>query len=151
MVCQPRSHEFWQRNRRLVSTVALNPLYKQLISKFSRSIKIPTTWYLHQLMLCRTFVSAPFLKGRSTIICYSIMKSLTVMHTSRAILKPHFAEKPDLKCYKCSTVYHYRIKRNWFVKYFLFFLPIKIYFCGRCVKNRYLLLTDKGERRYKPV
>jgi hypothetical protein len=62
-----------------------------------------------------------------------------------------YAARPHLRCYKCSTVYHYRIKRNWFLKHVLFFLPIKIYFCGHCVKNRYILLTDKGETKYRPV
>jgi len=62
-----------------------------------------------------------------------------------------YASKPSLKCYKCSTVYHYRIRRNWFLKYVLFFLPIKIYFCGHCVKSRYILLSDKKETKYNPV
>lgn len=59
--------------------------------------------------------------------------------------------KPSLRCYRCHSVYHYRIRRGWFLKYVLFFLPIKIYFCGHCVATRYRLLTNKGETRYKLV
>ncbi|HZY36345.1 MAG TPA: hypothetical protein VFE53_06830 [Mucilaginibacter sp.] len=60
-------------------------------------------------------------------------------------------DKPVLRCHKCSSTFHYRIPRGWFLKYVLFFLPIKVYFCGRCVKFRYILLTDKSEAKYQPV
>lgn len=60
-------------------------------------------------------------------------------------------EKPLLKCYKCGTVYHYKTKPGWFFKTFLFFLPIKGYFCAKCVKTRNILITDQEERRYKSV
>jgi len=75
----------------------------------------------------------------------AIGKKLSAMDEATA------ARKPSLKCYKCNSVYHYRLRRNWFFKNLLFFLPFKIYFCGHCVKKRYLLLTDKQEMKYKPV
>ena len=74
----------------------------------------------------------------------------TMKDPSAAELQINMA-KPALKCYKCAGPYHYRIKRSWFLKYIFFFLPIKIYFCGRCVKNRYILLTNKEETKYRPV
>ena len=91
-------------------------------------------------------------RGQAKVNVLITMENLT-LGDKKDFLKGNavYSNKPHLRCYKCSTVYHYRIKRGWFLKYVLFFLPIKIYFCGRCVKNRYLLLTDKGEARYKPV
>jgi len=59
--------------------------------------------------------------------------------------------KPFLVCYKCHSIYHYRLHRNLFMRYVLFFLPIKVYFCGHCLKNRYILITDKEELKYQPV
>ena len=79
------------------------------------------------------------------------MENIIINKKSRKSVRTYALTKPSLKCYKCSTVYHYRIKRNWFLKYVLFFLPIKIYFCGHCVKNRYILLSDKRETKYNPV
>jgi hypothetical protein len=79
------------------------------------------------------------------------MENITIIKRLSAEDRTIATAKPSLRCYRCHTVYHYRIKRHWFVKYVLFFLPVKIYFCGHCVKERYILLTDKGETKYKPV
>lgn len=59
--------------------------------------------------------------------------------------------KPILKCYKCGTPYHYKIKRNWLLRNVLFFLPVKTFFCGKCVKKRYVMITDDELSKYKRV
>ena len=48
---------------------------------------------------------------------------------------------PKVKCYhcNCSEEYHLRIKRNFFVRQFLFWLPLKHYLCGLCVKRYYVI------------
>jgi hypothetical protein len=79
------------------------------------------------------------------------MENITIANNLNLKVDTLVEGKPHLRCYKCATIYHYRIRRNWLLKYVLFFLPIKIYFCGHCAKNRYILLTNKGEARYKPV
>jgi len=79
------------------------------------------------------------------------MEDLTFSKNLRVADKAFDTGKPYLRCYKCAAAYHYRVRRNWFLKYVLFFLPIKIYFCGHCVKKRYVLLTNRGETMYKPV
>lgn len=63
----------------------------------------------------------------------------------------HDDEKPLLKCSKCSTAYHYKAPLNWFFRNLLFFVPIKAYFCARCVKIRYRLISKKEEKKYRPV
>ena len=60
-------------------------------------------------------------------------------------------EKPHLRCHKCSMMYHYRVPKNWLLRNVLFFLPIKVFFCARCLKNRYVFLTDREESKYQPV
>jgi len=59
--------------------------------------------------------------------------------------------KPSLVCHKCHSLYQYRVERNWVLRNVLFFLPIKVFFCARCLKNRYILLTDEEELKYDPV
>jgi len=41
-------------------------------------------------------------------------------------------------CSKCGTPFHFKMRRNWFIKRVLFFLPIKKYFCARCKKSSYI-------------
>jgi len=79
------------------------------------------------------------------------MENISVSKKSSKLNGGYALSKPSLRCYKCSTVFHYRIRRGWFLKYVLFFLPIKIYFCGHCVKNRYILLSNRNETKYNPV
>jgi len=59
--------------------------------------------------------------------------------------------KPLLRCHKCRAVFHYTIKRNWFGCNLLFFLPIKVYFCAKCAKTRYLWLTNKNAAKFHRV
>jgi hypothetical protein len=59
--------------------------------------------------------------------------------------------KPYLRCHKCHTPFHYRVYPNWIFRNVLFFMPIKVYFCARCLKNRYILITNKEERKFEPV
>ncbi len=66
-------------------------------------------------------------------------------------LSMHDNEKPLLKCRKCGTGYHYKVPVNGFLKAVLFFLPIKSYFCARCLKTRYHIISTKEEKKYKPV
>jgi hypothetical protein len=60
-------------------------------------------------------------------------------------------EKPYLCCHQCRSMFQFCVRPNWMVRNLLFFLPVKVYFCARCVKNRYILITDKEEQRYHPV
>jgi hypothetical protein len=52
----------------------------------------------------------------------------------------------SLKCPLCAHGFHHRVKRNWFLKYTLFFVPVKIYYCDLCKKNVYVVLTDQPEK-----
>jgi hypothetical protein len=60
-------------------------------------------------------------------------------------------DKPWLRCRKCSSVYHYKVPVNWFLSGVLFFLPIKAFFCARCLTVRHHIMTSKTLRKYKPV
>ncbi|MCR8560227.1 hypothetical protein KXD93_21425 [Mucilaginibacter sp. BJC16-A38] len=48
----------------------------------------------------------------------------------------------SLKCPVCAHAFHHRVKRNWFLKHVLFFLPIKIYCCSECKKAVYMVVKD---------
>jgi hypothetical protein len=60
-------------------------------------------------------------------------------------------QKKILRCSKCSAPYHFEKKRNWIGRNFLFFLPIKRYFCAKCLKDRYRLITNEELKAYKRV
>jgi hypothetical protein len=60
-------------------------------------------------------------------------------------------EKPYLRCNKCNAVYHFPIRKNWITGGLLFFLPIKIYFCAKCAKNRYVWITDEKAAMFHRV
>jgi len=64
-------------------------------------------------------------------------------------------KKCSLKCPVCSAVFYTRVKRNWFIKNALFFLPIKVYYCDHCEKNVYVLVSEKLSEdeilKYKPA
>jgi|GEM_PF-2179026 len=60
-------------------------------------------------------------------------------------------QKKTLKCYKCSAPLHFQKKRNWFGRNLLFYLPIKRYFCARCLKDRYRLITTEKLKQYHKV
>lgn len=47
-------------------------------------------------------------------------------------------QRPVYRCKKCNEVLDLRRKRNPFIKTFLFWLPLKKFFCTRCLKVRYL-------------
>lgn len=59
--------------------------------------------------------------------------------------------KPFLKCEKCGQIYHYKKERGWFSRNVLFWLPIKVFFCAKCAKDRQLVMTDEEYRRFEPV
>jgi C4-type Zn-finger protein len=42
------------------------------------------------------------------------------------------------KCPKCGTEFHFQMHRGWIFKNFLSFLPIKKFFCARCLKGHYV-------------
>jgi len=60
-------------------------------------------------------------------------------------------KKCSLTCPVCSHTFHSRVKRNWFLRNVLYFLPIKIYFCNVCEKNVYILVKDQTELLNKPT
>jgi len=43
-------------------------------------------------------------------------------------------------CSKCGSPFHFKMRRSWFTKNILFFLPIKKYFCAKCKKSSYILV-----------
>jgi len=59
--------------------------------------------------------------------------------------------KPYLGCFKCRSIFHFSIPKGWFLRKVLFFLPIKIYFCAKCNKRRFVWLSDEDERKYERV
>jgi len=56
-----------------------------------------------------------------------------------------------LKCPVCTAAFHHRVKRSWFLKHALYFLPIKIYYCEHCEKNVYVLMKDQPAMLDKPA
>jgi len=60
-------------------------------------------------------------------------------------------EKPLLGCKKYSSVYHFKVGVNWFLRIVLFFVPLKAFFCARCSTVRYHIMTSETLRKYKPV
>ena len=42
------------------------------------------------------------------------------------------------KCDHCEREYQLRVKRGFLVKTFLFWLPVKRYLCGNCMKHYYV-------------
>jgi ribosomal protein L37AE/L43A len=42
-------------------------------------------------------------------------------------------------CPKCKDELDNRVPRGFFVKHFLFFLPLKRYVCYRCQRKRYII------------
>ena len=60
-------------------------------------------------------------------------------------------QKEVLRCRKCSAPYHYEKKRNWLGRTLLSFLPVRRYFCAKCLKDRYRLITDEQLKAYKRV
>ena len=46
-------------------------------------------------------------------------------------------QRPVYRCKKCKEILDIRRKRGIMVKAFLFWLPVKKFFCTRCLKVRY--------------
>jgi hypothetical protein len=59
--------------------------------------------------------------------------------------------KISLICPLCGGVFHHKVRRNWFLRYALYFIPVKIYFCKRCDKNVYVLIKDQPRLSDKPA
>ena len=60
-------------------------------------------------------------------------------------------KKCSLKCPVCAENFQHRVSRSWFLRYILFFINVKIYFCNRCKKRVYVLLTDQEVLDHRPV
>jgi len=60
-------------------------------------------------------------------------------------------KKQYLVCGKCRAIYHFAIPQSWFMRKVLFFLPVKIYFCAKCNRRRYVWITDAEEAKYEKV
>lgn len=41
-------------------------------------------------------------------------------------------------CWKCKSALDYRVPRGMLVKMFLFWMPLRRYFCYGCAKKRYI-------------
>jgi hypothetical protein len=46
-------------------------------------------------------------------------------------------------CKKCKHILHLRVPRGPLVKVFLFWLPLKKYFCTNCLRNRYIVVKNR--------
>jgi hypothetical protein len=57
----------------------------------------------------------------------------------------------NLFCPLCRQTFHHRVKRSWFLKYALCFMPFRVYFCERCEKNVYVRFKDQPEMSHKPA
>jgi transposase-like protein len=59
------------------------------------------------------------------------------------VLSINEQEKAEVKkapvCPRCKAELDSRVPRGFFVKKFLFFLPLKRYICYRCQRKRYIL------------
>ncbi|WP_157799087.1 hypothetical protein [Mucilaginibacter auburnensis] len=51
-------------------------------------------------------------------------------------------KRETLTCPACHQAFHHRTKRSWFMKYVLYFLPFRVYFCDRCDKDVYVLFRE---------
>ncbi len=65
-----------------------------------------------------------------------------------AAVATYSMEKTYLRCHKCNEPFQYRVPTPWVFSLFLFFLPIKSFFCARCLKKRHILLSDKDAANY---
>jgi hypothetical protein len=55
-----------------------------------------------------------------------------------------FIKPPTVRyCAKCGSSFHFQLHRNWLVKTFLFFLPLRVYFCAKCQRSRYVIVKKK--------
>ncbi|MGZ3751802.1 MAG: hypothetical protein ACXVB0_07830 [Mucilaginibacter sp.] len=43
------------------------------------------------------------------------------------------------KCHACHEILDTRVKRNFLLRTLFFWLPIKVYFCPKCVAKRYII------------
>ena len=59
--------------------------------------------------------------------------------------------KQPCQCPKCASKYEYEVKRNWVLRYLLFFLPIKIFFCLNCMQSNYLLFPKTVREKQEQV
>ena len=60
--------------------------------------------------------------------------------------KPTFIKVPTVRyCAKCGSSFHFQMHRNWLIKTFLFFLPLRVYFCAKCQKSRYVIVKKKKD------
>jgi hypothetical protein len=55
--------------------------------------------------------------------------------------------RPVLRCSKCDQILRTRVKRNFLIKTLLFWLPLKVFFCSKCLKRRYTLQWRTPYRR----
>ena len=60
-------------------------------------------------------------------------------------------QKKTLTCYKCLAPYHFTKPRNWMGRNLLFFLPVRRFFCAKCLKDRYRVISDEKLQEYKRV
>lgn len=46
------------------------------------------------------------------------------------------------KCWRCQEIMNTRVKRNFLLRTLLFWLPVKVFFCAKCVSKRYVIQRD---------
>jgi hypothetical protein len=54
----------------------------------------------------------------------------------------------DHNCRKCNTNFHYQVPRSTLFKILFGFLPIRIYWCPKCMVNRYVW---RGYKKSKDI
>lgn len=65
------------------------------------------------------------------------------MHTHSTHISEH-------RCWKCHQVFDARIKRSAIFKAFFFWLPVRIYFCAKCARRRYVIQHREDDRTLSP-
>ena len=68
-----------------------------------------------------------------------------------SVQSAYMMNKPLLRCPKCSTEFHFEKPRNWVGRNVLFFLPVRKFFCAKCLKDHYLIMTDQELQHYQRV
>ena len=59
--------------------------------------------------------------------------------------------KQTLKCPKCDCEFHYEKPRGWFLKSLSYFIPVRAYFCAKCLKTHHLIISDARLKHFHHV
>jgi hypothetical protein len=60
-------------------------------------------------------------------------------------------DKPYLRCRKCQEPFHFPQKKYSAERFLSAIVPFKKFFCAKCLKTRYVIITDEKYSQYKKV